>query len=158
MRRPNKRRPAFTVSQGRAHHLRPYPGAHLGVLVKHRAIEVQATQGVGIVGTEDLYAAITGQVDPQLGFVDLGPWQLACEMLQQVPGNHLALAVEGRQIAVARAGLGIGVGVGDELVEGQDGFAEAAVADPDVKAAAMVIEGTLVFPQGGEVDHQRLRT
>ena len=55
-------------------------------------------------------------------------------------------------------GVGIGVGVGNELVEGEDGFAEAAVADPDVKALARVVEGALVFPQGREVHLQGLRS
>ena len=102
-------------------------------------------------------AAVASEVDAQLRFVDLRAWQGPCEVLEHVPGNHLALTVEGRQVAVAGAWLGVGVGVGNELVEGEDGFAEAAVADPDVKALAVVVERPLVFPQGREVDHQGLR-
>ena len=71
-RRTDERRPPFTVRQGRPDHLRPHAGAHLPVLVKHRAVQVQPTQGVGIIGAKDLDTPVTRQVHAQLGFVDLG--------------------------------------------------------------------------------------
>ena len=78
----DKRGPAFAVSQRRPDHLGPHAGPHLPVLIEHRAVQVQAAQGVWVVGPEDLYAPIAGQVHTQLGLVDLRAGELARQVLE----------------------------------------------------------------------------
>ena len=155
--RTNERRPSLAVRQRWPHHLTPHAGRICPYSSNTAPSRYRPRRASGLSAPKIWIRRSPVRSTRNSASLIFVPGKLACEVFEQVPGNHLALAIEGRQVAVARAWFGVGVGVGNELVEGEDGFAKSPVTDPDVKALAMVVEGTLVFPQWGEVHHERLR-
>ena len=108
-------------------HLAPEMRAHLRVLVEHHPIEIDAAQRIRVVGAVELDARPVGEVDAELGLVDLPVRDRLRVLLEVVPGDLLGLAVERRDLGVARVPAGRAHRVVDELVDAEHRLAEAAV-------------------------------
>lgn len=130
--------PAQPVGEQRADHGREQSGVHVAptppggprgdpgvVLVEHQPVEVEAAQGVGPVGAEQADLPAAGQIDAQLGDVDLAAGDRRGVGAQVVPGDRLGLVAVGGDVGEARPLEAAGERALDQLVDRPDRLAPA---------------------------------
>ena len=138
--RADEDRPAFAVGERRADHLAPEMRAHLRVFVEHHPVEIDAAQRIRVVGAVELDPRAVGEVDAELGLARRPVRHRRRVVLEIVPRDLLGLAVERRDIGVARALAPRADRVVDELVDAEHRLAEAAVADQHAEALEPAVD------------------
>jgi hypothetical protein len=141
--RADEHRPAAAIGQGRADDFRPHPRVHVGIFVEHDAVEIDAAQGVRVVGAVEAHLPALRIIDAQLALVHARAIlaQRRRRRAQIVPRHRFRLLEEGREIGVARANFPVRDGRVLQVVNAGDRLAGAAMRHNAGEPLPAIVEG-----------------
>src|SRR5690606_33050090 len=103
LRGADEERPTVPVGEHRADDLAPHVRPHVSDLVEYDAVEIPATDAVGIVGAVEADPRAVGQGDGEFLDADRRARNRLREQQEVLPGDVFRLVEEGRYVSVATA-------------------------------------------------------